>query len=1623
MMIRRLICGSLTALLVTTVALAQQHPNQERGFAPDKVFSLYGIDNVNVFNGNLTVTIPIGPTYRSNGDLSYGFNLVYSGNVWDYSLSSGSPLVTTVIPNRRSNAGVGWLLSLGRLVPPTDPTNETYTNPPPAWTPCDQAWQVWVYESSDGNDHVLYPTLHGSGACDNLHWYTRDGTYIRMTVVDSATRYIEFSDGTYQMFQELVPATGLWAVATTPGAGVWKLTAISDRFGNSATIDYRTDSTYPERWTVHDGSREHNVYFVAASSPYSIMLDHVDLAAPGGGVATYSFTQTYKAVERGWGDTSGSGGFPGPAWWIPLLTSVTFPAVSGSSATYRMELSGVPDYDVTGQTTGHLRGLQLPTGGWIEWDYSVFLFPTDSGSIRRTRAIGITARRLLDASRNVVGTWGYSRQLSNRPTCPTQFGGGFGPSEQLVAAITPPVGALEVYYFSVYATPTEGDPCPTGLGWDVSEYGLPISRGVSDPNGSRFLSKEWRTGSISIGTGPTLGYRATGGTLLRSSFSKFQLEVGSGFTSRSAYDTNKRVTSESTRYDDDSGCSGTCFVATNYFGFDGFGHFRQASIDGNFVDGALTSIPDAAHRFRTHFTNFHSTLDNNQWVLGTSSETCVADESSARTTEIATCSALSDPAIVKTLFERSTGFLLKRRTLSGAALGGTDLLSVFAHTTAGNLSTESYYGGDAYRDGSAITQLNTTTDFPTSLPPATYSITHSYTTNGSGTLTHHDASYAGVSLLTADEDYDPSTGLVSASRDTAGVQTVYFYDSRGRVSSIRPTGESWTGISYTDAANSGGSPINATAQVTRYHNGSIGGEILSRMSYEYDPFGRLIAERRLMPDGTTSTKTSSYNVLNWPVFVSCLESNDPAQHGTSYTYDPFGRAATVTTADSKTTTYSYAGVRQVERTASVGSTPVNSTVREIYDSSRRLRQVLEPNLTAGSLSFPNSRTTYLYDRGDRLAQAKMEADPLSNPAGPQQFRTFSYDNRGLLMQDDTPEGGSTAYTYDARGHMLTKSLGGANTLYDLRLAYDAVERLADVKAVNPDYQAGNPDPARHDVFRVIKHFDYGSGNGTNNLVKGKLLAATRYNYPIDTDASNYETNTVRVTETYTYGDTAGRRTARNTTIDAYKPSTQQWATIKSIDQSAFYDDLGSPTDLGYPMCTGCGLPTQQLQHFYPTYSYGAIKTVPGYVNDVSYLSNGMVGRVLHGNNIPDVQSIDSNTLLQRPNSIKFGTVNVSTEEYSDCTAPTVQQPVSTPATITSGNSATLSVSASGSQPLSYQWYTYDPNTTNVDTVSGATSGSVTVSPTQTMEYFVEVWNDCKHVNSNHVTVTVNNQCQTPKITLITQDQTVPAATTLTLAASGTGSGDLTYKWYVRQNGNAVQIGTGASISSGPITATTVYYVVLSTSCDSATAQSFDLVVTVPLSAPSGLVATFSAANTITVSWQPSPGAASYRLERRSNGLPYVAISHGTPITASPYVDDGRAPDTTYQYRIIALDANGASDSPPSNSDIATTWTFATVAPGMAFSAGYFDELLVHGVNDVRVAAGYAPVTWQQILPATVPPPALGGLVYGAYIDTTRREMNRALQALGMPTPTYTDTPIGNALVRANYLTEVQRAAQ
>lgn len=362
----------VTLSLVAGVAFAQQHPNDARGFAADKLYDFHEVDTINMFNGNLLIRVPIGPVFRANALLSYQFTLVYNSHCWHFDEQSNGDFLAK--PLATSNAGLGWSLSLGRLFAPFDPANDANSN-------------FWIYESPDGSQHQFYPDLHGVGLGSDgpagTTGFTRDGTYMRMRTISETERQIDMPDGTTRVFSLLHPTADLqpWLPRTDPQDpdAVWRLVQIKNAKANSVSISYKRSVDYLEIWTVSDPARTSTVNFkaTALNTTMPAVLESIVLPAFGGGTATYSFATEQTTLPPPGGALGPEVGISGVR--IFLLKSVALPAVNNLRATYSMvDSTGLPAYagynnpnpGVALDGSGTLQRLTLPALGSVEWTYA-----------------------------------------------------------------------------------------------------------------------------------------------------------------------------------------------------------------------------------------------------------------------------------------------------------------------------------------------------------------------------------------------------------------------------------------------------------------------------------------------------------------------------------------------------------------------------------------------------------------------------------------------------------------------------------------------------------------------------------------------------------------------------------------------------------------------------------------------------------------------------------------------------------------------------------------------------------------------------------------------------------------------------------------------------------------------------------------------------------------------------------------------------------------------------------------------------------------------------------------------------------------------------------------------------
>jgi hypothetical protein len=288
--------------------------------------------------------------------------------------------------------------------------------------------------------------------------------------------------------------------------------------------------------------------------------------------------------------------------------------------------------------------------------------------------------------------------------------------------------------------------------------------------------------------------------------------------------------------------------------------------------------------------------------------------------------------------------------------------------------------------------------------------------------------------------------------------------------------------------------------------------------------------------------------------------------------------------------------------------------------------------------------------------------------------------------------------------------------------------------------------------------------------------------------------------------------------------------------------------------------------------------------------------------------------------------------------------------VTAGQTATFSVTATGSGTLSYQWKKGGAN------ISGATSSSYTTPATTSSEsgtqFSVTVTDSTSSsVTSNPATLTVTAAAVAPSITTQPASQTVTAGQPATFSVSATGTAPLTYQW--KKNG--VNVGTNSSSYTTPATSASdnnaTFTVTVTNSVSSANSNAATLTVNTPVSAPSittqpssqnvnvGQAATFNVAAT-------GSGTLTYQWKKNGVNVGTNASSYTTPATS--------ASDDNAKFTVTVRNTAGSVTSN------AATLTVNSPSTPPSVSAQPANQTVIAGQTATFTvsATGTAPLTYQ-----------------------------------------------------------------
>ncbi len=1085
-----LVGGGLAILggALPPAALGQEFPALSKGVAADSVYQVDETGFINHFDGNLTLPIDLGPGYPVSADLALQVAVVYNSHAWHVidETHAGYPTCTTSqsgacggvstepvdlpVPGPDANAGLGWLVSFGRLFKPGEaPFDSTET------------WR-WNYVGADGASHGFRSVLHEGDTPVTGVSYTGDGSMMRMREASggacanlpagvTACRLVELAGGTVKEFA---------AFGSYPD---YRITQWRDRHGGTISFAYAGSTL-----TITDSQgRSQIVRFADASLT---KVESVDLTAfdQSGNPAVYDLVYETRDVERPryvflsnhCADTPVYQGVEYPddePVAVELLTRIVRPDGSYHELHY--------------DDKGLLDGVRFPTGLYAALHYRPFLGGNAGGSRcynqGKFSAYGVDEKRLYSQAPPAGGepdpaallsTWLYTKLASAALST-----SGPGPTSRYKCHhetwVHKPDGHYEIEYFN------------TRAGGGDAEYGLPYSRlnldsgicdGVPHPP---YLSREvYRCDSPPCD-------RDNPGTRLRSVWVEYEHE----YVGASGLRDHRRVEERTVFHRPDTG--GTEYeVETTSSDYDGVGHYRAQATTSTVPYSTASS---ATTDYNPGTTAAYTPGTTDPWILDTFDATTVVDGGHSAT--------------ARHCFDPATGFLTGQRTVRGGSGGAVDLLTLFTPDPGtGFVATEAHYGGDA-RSLGAFDSGDPCALGAGAETEAEYTIARGYDAGALATETWLDSTGAAV-LQPADATIDSQTGAVAADRRPDGLEIAYDYDLRGRLIAVTPSAGGWVKYEYQSPTVSDPTAAVELRQLACGEGVPFGScteaTALTRVRNTYEARGLVESRVRNLPDTAGSGEVDVTQSFEYDAEERLTRHSEwgSTVFATTYgSFDPFGRPRTVTRPDGSVVTTTWEDDGGWKQTTEVAvetlSGEETSTVTGWYDSAGRLAR-LDESLTPTT----SATTTYRFDEGDRIALVCVDdddGDP-ANPCGGQP-RSFDYDGAGLLFQESHPEiGGTVSYGHDALGNVIAR----LDPLYALAFDYDGAAR---------------PTHTWDDAGNLLAETYYGRTAGPD---RGKVTRRKRQNV-IRTPERPDADQVVTISEELEYGGVAHRLSKITTT--------------------------------------------------------------------------------------------------------------------------------------------------------------------------------------------------------------------------------------------------------------------------------------------------------------------------------------------------------------------------------------------------------------------------------------------------------------------------------------------------------------
>ncbi len=1227
----------------------------------DGTFDFAEFAAVNLLNGNVSATIPLGQVYSLPGGYSYGLSLYYDSNSWvsdpgiECIATTGGPgddgepqrrSVPALVPNRLRNSGFGWMLNPGVLIAPSSgPLSES---------------SYWLYIGEDGSRIQFSPDFpyspDGSGA--GQLYYSADA---RTRLRAGSSLQIDLPNGVELEFEASgQPRDGIGTVhrltrkTFNPWAEPASQSFVAYSYGNEAAAF---------EWIISDSSGRQHV--ISLEQPYRLVSD-ITGPAPGptiiSQIALAGFEPIYFVYAEAHENSQNDGiqGFQNQ--WISLYGCGVLDPLSTTSNPadrylheYFLESIVLPDnstYDFiyytnnnSGSIPGALQQARMPTGLRYHFDYAgdyrFYYHPNDrhpSGVLEDMPGISRKVRFWSD-----------------------YLGAGFVDPDTVPELQQ----AIWTYHPSGHkvqgASNTETTECYARRDviehqWIIDELGnVEIINGSAQKRqvktssffnsalGAQRFAPHTRCNPFNdnvfdTSTGPYLSQALYDDErLVETVWVKPVSVVYRPSVVNSSFDHKVEILRE-VKYHNGNPDQVLAATVTENKNYDGFGHFSENTISHQCNHESCGGPGSNWGETRTTRQSFDisdadadGSLDNTNLIFSSFGPVCAnslcLDRVNSTLPEPPTAiylqldrqnqvsvTAASGASLREICTDEKSGKpLASRLRKNPAQQSDEDIFNVHGYNATGDQNLSLLFGGDSYQGGGQLSRsiceiatLAEVDDFGFA-----ETVTHTSYSNGIPKQSFVE-DCDGTRYSNLDVTLDPVTGRIESERDITGLRTQYSYDNMGRLIQTETTAGVKNFYRYTRPSLSG-PQANEYAQIGCAANVLTAGDCPDNLRFgesamTFSPLGHPLSIIKRTDNQQPLVKQWIYDPFGRKLADShwVREGQTVAAYFYSTNFDYAGRSRKQIRPDGSFKTIEFAQGHDwmVSETSRGGGYSVTAgqlrTHVSHFDGWKNLIRSEEQQ--SGSSITGN----YQYDFRNQLTSVCVGVMTGNNCNGQQ--RTFAYDPRGFLTRQTHPELSGSVFVYpsrNARGlptqQTVLSASGQVVEDYGIGINYDGLGRIISVTALNNN--------------RKIKEFFYAKGNqGAQNYSAGKLVEARRHNYienPINGAVEEFS-----VVSRYSYNDANGNVSQ----IILSLPGSQTFVS------DFLYDVTGRLTGYGYPGCTtsGCDIADTTITYDYQRASLKAVNlNNQPLVTVQAFQPSGAPAIFLRNNGVLDTRELDS----------------------------------------------------------------------------------------------------------------------------------------------------------------------------------------------------------------------------------------------------------------------------------------------------------------------------------------------------------------------------------------------------------------